>query len=82
MGGNTTNWALNRLDALILVEESVIKIDLVIVDYDINDCATLQDDDHARHMFTANTELLVRRLLMHQSEPAVLLTNVAINHKG
>jgi hypothetical protein len=53
-----------------------------IVDYDINDCAKLEDNDDARNTLMAHTELIVRRLLMHNSEPAVLFVNVAVTHQG
>jgi hypothetical protein len=76
------NWALNRLDTLLQVDGGRTKIDLVIIDYDVNDCAYLQDNQNSRHYLMASTELIVRRLLSHEVEPAVLFVNVAINHKG
>jgi hypothetical protein len=85
----STIWALNRFDTLI---PHNIKIDLIIFDYDINDCALMQDDYSSRRKVQAATELAIRKTLSlthrHHSlkeddltkGPAIMFLNVAVNH--
>ena len=54
--GTNSAWALHRLYALIPAE-----VDLVIVDYDVNDCADLTEADSSRTHLVAVTEILARR---------------------
>jgi hypothetical protein len=88
----STIWALNRFDTLI---PHNINIDLIIFDYDINDCALMQDDYSSRRKVQAATELAIRKTLSlthshhgpHSSKenddikgPAIMFSNVAVNH--
>jgi hypothetical protein len=85
----STIWALNRFDTLL---PHNIKIDLIIFDYDINDCALMQDDYSSRRKVQAATELAIRKTLSlthrhHLSKegdftkgPAIMFSNVAVNH--
>lgn len=71
----TSVWALHRLKTLIPGS-----VDLVIVDYDVNDCADLEKHESSQQHLMSVTELLVRLLLNHKSAPAVVFLNVAVNH--
>ena len=82
VGGSTSLWALSRVDALLGDVGPHSHVDLVIVDYDITDCAEMSDSAADRSHIMATTELLVRRILQHQKQPAILFTNVAVTHSG
>jgi hypothetical protein len=83
-------WALNRWETILPSDSN---IDLIIVDYDINDCAFMNDDKFSRIRVQAATELTVRKTLhrVHTYNnpdsslikgPAIIFSNVAINHNG
>lgn len=76
-GGTTCWWAIRRLFSLMPAKKM---FDLVIVDYDVNDCATMEDTDEARMKLQSCTEALVRRVLMHPSNPALIFLNTATTH--
>ena len=77
VGGTSSRWALHRLPSLILAQEEV---DLVIIEYDINDCAMVEESDHAHERFLEWYELLLRRLLLLPNNVAVLYFNAAVSH--
>ena len=72
----TSSWALHRLRSLIPSSS-----DLVVVDYDVNDCAMLQDSPSSRAEMQGITELMVRRILSYTPGGALLFLNVAVNHR-
>ena len=91
-GGTTGHWALNRLNALFMdlgdtsgggsiPGDSVNTLDLAIVDYDVNDCAVFGDSKGDREKMLAITEVLVRRIMGHETRPAVMFFNIATMHK-
>ena len=53
---------------------------MIIIDYDVNDCAGLGDNKESQVNLQSCTEALVRRSLLHKSNPAVLFLNVASSH--
>ena len=79
VGGTSSQWALHRLSSFISSSDPV---DLVILEYDINDCAIIGDNDHAREKFMEWYELLLRRLLLLPNNVAVLYFNAAISHSS
>ena len=54
--------------------------DMIIIDYDINDCAVLVDTKESRIQLQSCTEALIRRSLLHKSNPAVIFLNIASSH--
>jgi hypothetical protein len=81
-------WVLNRLGPTL---PNDVNIDLVIVDYDVNDCAFMYDDKISRIRVQSATELAIRKVLslvhpVNNSSPlkgpAIAFSNVAINHQG
>lgn len=79
ISATSSHWALNRLPFLIRPDEEA---DLIIVDYDINDCALIFDSDDSRGSYLSTIEVLIKRLLAYKSKPGVIFLNVAINHHG
>lgn len=78
-GGTNSLWALYRLNESLNAFNSLL--DLVIVDYDVNDCSDFSAENiDQREDLQAITEQLVRRLLSHPAKPAVMFMNIAINH--
>jgi hypothetical protein len=73
----TSSWALHHFDHLFPSYEDS---DLVIVDYDVNDCALISDSNSSYAEVQGITELLVRKVLTLPS-PAIIFLNVAVNHR-
>jgi hypothetical protein len=75
----TTGWALHHMDHLL----SVLS-DMVIVDYDVNDCALISGDAASFSEVQGVTELLIRSIMNHEkhsADTAVVFMNVAVNHR-
>ena len=75
----SSQWLLPRLSQYFLLSEPV---DLVVLDYDVNDMAEWRDSDAARLDMQAHMEILARRLLLQPAGPAVIYLNVATSHRG
>jgi hypothetical protein len=57
-------------------------VDLVIIDYDVNDCVQYSDvDKNKTEELNSITEVIIRRILEMESKPAIIYLNVAINHR-
>lgn len=78
-GGTTCQWAIRRLYSLLHPRD---RFDMIIVDYDVNDCVNLENTDESRLKIQSCTEVLVRRVLMHRSHPALIFLNTATTHYG
>lgn len=80
VGGTTTLWALHQI-SIMLEHEASEPIDLVTIDYDVNDCATMRSDLASdQNEYIGYTEYLLREVLEHETLPAVLFVNNAITH--
>eukprot|EP01041_Mallomonas_annulata_P002735 gene2735-5384_t len=74
---STSLLALVRLYNL-LPED--MKVDMIIIDYDINDCHWITRDltsDTTHEYFRSMTEVLIRRLQRRDNSTAIVFTNVA-----
>lgn len=75
--GSASAWAVHQLDHILSVNS-----DLVIVDYDVNDCLLVRYNDNFVTQVQGVTELMVRRTLGHlQPSAAIVFFNVVVNHK-
>jgi hypothetical protein len=75
--GSASAWAVHQLDHLLSVSA-----DLVIVDYDVNDCLLVRYNDNFVRQIQGVTEILVRKTLAHlQPTAAMVFLNVPVNHK-
>ena len=72
IGASSSLWALHSLESLI-----PLKTDLVIVDYDINDCASMRRDNESYNYIWTLTEVMIRRLAHRAHPPAILFMNIA-----
>ena len=70
-------WALHSLESLI-----PFNTDLVIVDYDVNDCANMGRDNESYNYIWTLTEVMIRRLAHRAHPPAILFMNIASQHAG
>ena len=78
VGGTDTLWAFHHLSTL-LEHESDEPIDLVILDYDVNDCAHMINDDILQQRdLIAQTESLLRQVIEKNVNTAVLYLNIAV----
>lgn len=75
--GTSTAWLLPRLCQYFIPPAHA---DLVVLDYDINDMAVWSDSPQHRLDLQAHMEILIRRLLLLPSGPAVVYLNVATSH--
>jgi len=80
VGGTTTLWALHQI-SIMREHEAGEPMDLVTIDYDVNDCATMRGDLASDQTdYIGHTEYLLREVLEHETLPAVLFVNNAITH--
>jgi lysophospholipase L1-like esterase len=79
VGGASSEWMLHRLASFIHAEDEV---DLVILEYDINDAALVADNPEDHEYFMTWTELLLRRLLLLPNRVAVLYFHTAVSHRS
>ena len=86
LGGTTSHWALNNLHLLLSEATSrgdhvsathLSTVDLVIIDYDVNDCAYFAVSKSYPSIIASYTEVMLRRVLEHKTQPAVIYLNVA-----
>ena len=88
VGATSSIWALNTLHTVFsqLVDPggggaNVPTVDLVVVDYDVNDCAMSYTNMASFTDFTQSvTEVFIRRVLGHATAPAVMYLNIATSH--
>lgn len=80
VGGTDTLWAFHHLSTL-LEHESDEAIDLVILDYDVNDCAHMNNDNVIQQVdLIAQTESLIRQILeKHNVNAGILYLNIAVS---
>jgi len=78
-GGTTIQWALQRLPALLSIDQS---IDLIIIDYEVNNCAVLANSDKSRASYIASFEVLIRKILTFHPHTAIVSLNIATTHSG
>ena len=76
VGGTDLVWALYALDSL--VDDNT---DLLIIDYDVNDCIHIQGNTRTVDFVMSVTELAVRRLMQRKNPPAIIFLNVAHQHR-
>ena len=78
VGGTSSGWLLRRLLNMIMTTG---KVDAVIVDYDVNDCVQFYlGEEEGRHELDANVELLFKRILLLEGQPALINLAVATSH--
>lgn len=78
VGGTDTLWAFHHLPTL-LEHESGELIDLVILDYDVNDCAHMVNDNVRQQVdLTTQLESLVRQVLEKSVNSAIVYLNIAV----
>ena len=79
VAGTSSQWLLERLSHYF---PRSAQVDLVLLDYDINDMAAWADSDEERAAMQAVVELVVRRVLLARQSPAVVWVNVATSHRS
>jgi len=75
--GGTSRFLLDNLN--LYLHDNTVPVDLIVLDYDVNDCTTLGTKKSLQRYFLVDIELLVRQLMLLSSEPALLYFNVAIS---
>jgi hypothetical protein len=76
VSGTMTSWAVHQLDHIMMTPSN-----LVIVDYDVNDCLIVKPTDNYIPEMQGITELIVRKTLMElQPHAAMVFLNVPVNH--
>ena len=78
VGGTSSGWLLRRLLNMIVTTG---KVDAVILDYDVNDCVQFDlGEEEGRHELDANVELLYKRILLLEDQPALINLAIATSH--
>ena len=78
VGGTSSGWLLRRFLNMIVTTGHV---DVVILDYDVNDCVQFDlGEEDGRHEMDANIELLYKRILLLDDQPALINLAVATSH--
>lgn len=78
IGGTTSKYLLDRISIHFHDKKEIV--DLIILDYDVNDCIIYDVTSRKQRItYLSQIELLLRRLLLLKNQPAILYYNVAIS---
>jgi hypothetical protein len=85
VAGTSSHWAFQQMNYLLEPLPNKNHVDLVIYDYDVNDCHIAFNDKNSLEMnvMEASTlaEAVIRSILLHDVKPAMLYLNIATTHE-